>query len=136
MSPQVANIHKSIYDAINFSKKQQWTITNYVVLVYGAIFGLSRYGNPTTIEKAGLSLVALVAWGYAVWLLVQLQGNLGTYREQLASIYEHWLTKDEYEKLKLRRDQNPALRGVAFLFALIGVVTIGSLLLAYSLWRA
>ena len=78
MSPQVANIHKSIYDAINFSKKQQWTITNYVVLVYGAIFGLSRYGNPTTIEKAGLSLVALVAWGYAVWLLVQLQGNLGT----------------------------------------------------------
>ena len=43
MSPQVANIHKSLYDAINLSKKQQWTITNYVVLVYGAIFGLSKY---------------------------------------------------------------------------------------------
>ena len=42
MSPQIANIHKSIYDALNFSKKQQWAITNYVVLVYGAIFGLSK----------------------------------------------------------------------------------------------
>jgi hypothetical protein len=30
---------------------------------------------------------------------------------------------------------NPALRGVAFLVALIGVVTIGFGLLAYSLWR-
>lgn len=35
MSPQVANIHKSIYDALIFAKKQQWAITNYVVLSKG-----------------------------------------------------------------------------------------------------
>jgi hypothetical protein len=134
MSPQIANIHKSIYDAINFSKKQQWVITNYVVLVYGAIFGLSKYfANP--IEKAGLSLLALVAWVYAVWLLILIQKDLGTYREQLENIHNHWLTEEEYKGLKLAPYRNPALRGVPFLVALIGVVTIGFGLLIYSLWR-
>ena len=131
MSPQAANIHKSIYDALNFAKKQQWVITNYVVLVYGAIFGLSKYfANP--IEKAVLSLLASVAWVYAVWLLILIHKDLGTYREQLENIHKHWL-KEECKGLKLTPYRNPALRGVAFLVALIGVVTIGFGLLAYSL---
>lgn len=113
MSSQVvANIHRSLYDATNFSKRQQWTITNYVVLIYGAIFGLSRYGNSTTIEKSGLSLLASVAGGYAVWLLILIQADLGRYREQLKSIYDHWLTKEERERLELPSYRNPALRGV------------------------
>jgi hypothetical protein len=137
MSPQIANIHKSIYDAINFSKKQQWAITNYVILVYGAIFGLSNYFKaPTPIEKIGLSLLVLFAGAYAILLLIFIQKDLGTYREQLESIHGHWLTKEEYEKLELTPYHNPALRGVSFLAALIGVVTIGFLLLTYSLWRA
>ena len=119
----------------HFSKKQQWAITNYVVLVYGAIFGLSKsFTNP--IEKAGLSLLALVAWVYAVWLLILIQRDLGTYHEQLENIHKHWLTEEEHKELKLTPYRNPALRGVAFLVALIGVVTIGVGLLTYSLWRA
>jgi hypothetical protein len=136
MSPQIANIHKSIYDAINFSKKQQWAITNYVILVYGAIFGLSKYfGNPTPCEKILLSLLALIAGAYAVLLLIFIQKDLGTYREQLERVHNHWLTKEEYNALKLTPYHNPALRGASFLAALIGVVTIGFLLLFYSLWR-
>jgi hypothetical protein len=137
MSPQVANIHKSIYDAINLSKRQQWAITNYVVLVYAAIFGLSKYfGNSTTpVEKAALSLLGFVGWVYAVILLILIQMDLGKYREQLENIHNHWLTEEEREKLELIPYRNPVLRGVAFLAALIGVVTIGFELLAYSLWR-
>ena len=139
MSPQIANIHKSIYDAINFSKKQQWAITNYVILVYGAIFGPSKYFSSPTItptEKIVFSVLALFAGVYAVVLLIFIQKDLGTYREQLGSIHGHWLTKEEYEKLELTPYHNPALRGVSFLAALIGVVTIGFLLLTYSLlWR-
>jgi hypothetical protein len=137
MSPQAANIHKSLYDAINLSKKQQWTTTNYVVLVYGAIFGLSKFfSNPTTIEKHALSVIALAAWVYAVILLILIQRDLGTYRRQLNSIYKHCLDEEERKKLLLKEaDPNPALRGVSFLVALIGVVTIGVGLLTYSLWR-
>ena len=90
MSLPIANTHKSIYDAINLSKKQQWTITNYVVLVYGAIFGLSKYlGVQTTNEKAVLSLLALLAGAYAVLLLILIQGDLGRYREQPWNIYQY-----------------------------------------------
>ena len=39
VSPQLANVQNSLYSVIQFSKKQQWTITNYVILVYAAIFG-------------------------------------------------------------------------------------------------
>ena len=110
MSLPIANIHKSIYDAINLSKKQQWTITNYVVLVYGAIFGLSKYlGIQTTNEKAVLSLLALLAGAYAVVLLILIQGDLGRYREQLWNIYQYWLSDQEREQLKLKRYPNPAL---------------------------
>jgi hypothetical protein len=38
VSPQLANIQNSLYSVIENSKKQQWTITNYVILVYAAIF--------------------------------------------------------------------------------------------------
>ena len=137
MSPQLANIHRSIYDAINLSKRQQWTITNYVVLVYGAIFGLSRYfSNPTIIEKCVLTLLALGAGGYAVWLLILIQMDLRTYRKQLESIHDYWLTNEERGKLKLTRYRSPTLRGGWFLGGLIGVLAIGFVLLAYSfLWH-
>jgi hypothetical protein len=139
MSSPVANIHNSIYDAINLSKRQQWTITNYVILVYVAIFGLAKYwGNSTTpIEKAGLSLLAFMAGVYAVVLLILIQKDLGAYRQQLQKIYDRWLCKCERKLLKVEdRYPNPALRGVSFLVALIGVVVIGFGLLTYSLWRA
>jgi hypothetical protein len=77
-----------------------------------------------------------LAWVYAVVLLILIQGDLGHYREQLQKIYDRWLSKCERKLLKVEdRYPNPALRGVSFLVALIGVVTIGFGLLTYSLWR-
>jgi len=124
---------------IELSKKQQWGITNYVVLVYGAIFGLSKYyfinPTPTLCEKRVLSLIALVAGVYALVLLALIQKNLGMYRGQLKAIYCHWLS-DEERKLVLRPSPYPDLfRGGSFLAALVGVVIIGAGLLIYSLWR-
>ena len=115
MSQAVSNINNSIYDAINLSKKQQWTITNYVILVYVAIFGLSKYwDHPTSTERAGLSLLAFLAGAYAVVLLILIQGDLGGYREQLQKIYDYWLTKQERFKLISNRITIP--RFVAFHF--------------------
>jgi hypothetical protein len=42
LSPRLANVQNAIYSAIKNLKKQQWTITKYVILVYAAIFGLSQ----------------------------------------------------------------------------------------------
>ena len=59
MSVAAANIHKSIYDAINLSKKQQWVIANYVALVYAAIFGAAHsFGKATLCGRALLIIIA------------------------------------------------------------------------------
>jgi hypothetical protein len=41
-NPMVANIQKNLMDILEFSKKQQWAITNYSVLVYAAIFAITH----------------------------------------------------------------------------------------------
>jgi hypothetical protein len=61
---QLANVQNSLYSVIENSKKQQWTITNYVILVYAAIFGLSRALKPLGIMERRVfgSLVAVAGF--------------------------------------------------------------------------
>lgn len=139
MTLAISNIHKSLYDAIVFAKKQQWAITNYVLLIYGAIFGVAKYIGQTpstSLEKTVLALAALVAGAYAVGLLVVIQNDLGEYRKQLIAIYKDWLSEDERRIIEPGKyPNNPMLRGIWFLVALVGVVIFGLALLIYSLFR-
>jgi len=88
VSPQLANVQNSLYSAIQFLKKQQWTITNYVILLYAAIFGFSRWAPPlSSNERWIFTDLIVLAWGYATWLLVQIQWDLRTYRRQLEAFH-------------------------------------------------
>jgi len=138
LSPQLANIQNSLYSAIQFSKKQQWAITNYVILVYAAIFGLSRALKDPVLsvgERGVFVGLIAVAGLYAIFLLIQIQRDLGTYREQLEAFHIHTISEKDRKKYQLTPYHNPALRGVWFLVALIGVVVIGGGLVIYSLLR-
>ncbi len=46
MPPHVSIVFKELLDDINSTKRQQWTITNYCVLILAAIYAvnLSDYG--------------------------------------------------------------------------------------------
>jgi hypothetical protein len=44
----IVNLQKAQIDLIEFAKKQQWTITNYSVLIYAAIFGVAHAFNAAT----------------------------------------------------------------------------------------
>jgi hypothetical protein len=136
LPPQLANVQNALYSTIQFSKKQQWAITNYVILVYAAIFGLSRWLNPLTIiERWIFGVLIAIAGLYAIFLLIQIQGDLGTYREQLEAFHTHTISVDDRERYQLRPYRNPVLRGGWFLLALTGVVVIGGGLVIYSLLR-
>jgi hypothetical protein len=115
------------------SKKQQWTITNYVILVYAAIFGLSRLlKNPdlTQDERWVFGLLIVGAGVYATWLLKQIEKDLGRYRGQLDKIHTDTIRKEDLERYEIGSRPNPG-----FLIALIGVVVIGGVLVIYSLLR-
>jgi hypothetical protein len=140
LSPQLANVQKSLYAVIELSKRQQWTITNYVILVYAAIFGLSRLlkdPDLTLNERWVFSDLIAIAGVYAIGLLIQIQMNLERYRKQIEAFYTHTIGKEDRERYQLDKPYRyPAvLRGGWFLVALIGVVAIGGGLVIYSLWR-
>ena len=143
VSPQLGNVQNSLYSVIQFSKKQQWTITNYVILLYAAIFGLSRWlkgpdlASPLSSNERWIftDLIGL-AWGYATWLLIQIQWNLRGYRKQLEAFHTQTISKEDRERYQLKAYEYPLLRGGWFLVALLGVVLIGGGLVIYSLWRS
>jgi hypothetical protein len=136
VSPQLLNVQNSLYSVIENSKRQQWTITNYVILVYAAIFGLSQLlKNPTPNEDRCFSVLVAISGCYAIFLLIRIQMDLGRYREQLDAFIADTINEKDRGRYQIEPKPNPVLRGVWFLIALIGVVVIGGGLVIYSLLR-
>jgi hypothetical protein len=141
LSPQLSNIQNSLYSVIENSKKQQWIITNCVILLYAAIFALSRWfqslAHPLTPNERRVFIdLILLAWVYASWLLVQIQFDLRRYRKQLKVFHTQTISKEDWKRFQLRPLEYPLLRGGGFLLALLGVVLIGAALVIYSLRRS
>jgi hypothetical protein len=136
VSPRLANVQNAIYSVIENSKKQQWTITNYVILVYAAIFGLSQVLKPLgIIERRVFGSLVAVAGVYATWLLLQIQWDLRNYRKQLEAFHTQTISEEDRERYQIKPYKYPLLRGGWFLAALLGVVLIGAGLVIYSLRR-
>jgi hypothetical protein len=127
------NIHRRLFDDIEFSKRQQWVITNYVILVYAGMFYLAGYFKEhADCAKILLSLLAFVAGAYAAFLLSKMQSDMGRYREKLESAHKAWLTADE--KATTEYGDRPALRVGEHLIGLLGVDLVGLILLLSVLW--
>jgi hypothetical protein len=135
--PRLANVQNAIYSVIENSKKQQWTITNYVILVYAAIFGLSQALKFLGItERWVFGVLVAVVGGYAILLLIQIQKDLERYREQLEAFHTQTISNKDWERYQLKPYEYPLRRGGWFLVALPGVLLIGAGLVIYSLWRS
>jgi len=79
--------------------------------------------------------LAILAWGCAMWLLIQIQSDADRYRARLEVIHNKWLIDEEREVAGIKPYVNPALRGWQFLAALFGVVTIEAGFVIYSVLR-
>jgi hypothetical protein len=89
-----SSIHKKLFDDIEFSKRQQWAVTNYVLLVYAAMFCLNgHFQAHATCLNIILSVLAFVAGGYAAFLLVKMQLDMARYRRKLVSAHAAWLNE-------------------------------------------
>jgi hypothetical protein len=133
-----ANVYKAITDNITFSKRQQWAITNYTVLIFGALFGLSRafHETITSCERIVITMISVGAGAGAIALLIKIQMDLGRMRGQLRSIHEHWFSETERQVMQFRPyGTYTFVRGIDFVGSLIAVVSVSGLLLGYSIWR-
>jgi hypothetical protein len=83
LSEQGLVVYKLLHDRISELKKQQWTITNYVVLLYAAIFAAVRELTLSGWQRCLLSGALLVAGGYGIACLAKVQCDLGETKKRL-----------------------------------------------------
>ena len=125
MSPHGLILYKQMLDETGFIKKQQWTITNYVVLIYGAIIFLNeKFPEELTLA---LSRAAILTWVIATVLLLKIQYDLGRHRQRIAEVNKHYFVGDERQPFDIKDtdDEHPYTRGGTILVILIVVCLSG-----------
>jgi ribose/xylose/arabinose/galactoside ABC-type transport system permease subunit len=135
LSEQGLIVYKAMFDQLDSIKKQQWTITNYAALLYGAIFvfakGLSRESYGETVLLT--TMTAAVCW-FGTAMLLHTQTDLNDARRQLEHANKE-LFKDTKERniLGFEKETEPFIRGLEFTIPLLGVIWFGAGMLMYYL---
>jgi hypothetical protein len=163
MSKPAEILYRAFFDELRFAKQQQWTITNYLLLLMGAGFGLFKVTSPspTQCEKVVWSALAAGVVMIGVFLLLHLQHHMHTTRARQWRMEETFSPEDQ----SLARNKPPAVRPdgrgpiewlsrwpwlhrvVArwlpdgrgpmelFVVVLCGVVIVAGILAGYAIWR-
>jgi hypothetical protein len=97
MSKPVEILYRALFDELKFAKQQQWTITNYLLVLMGAMVGLAKLAlaSPIGFVKFILCVlvVGIVLVGFTLLLLLQL--HLYTTRERLKHIKQTFTEEDK-----------------------------------------
>jgi hypothetical protein len=130
LSAQALIVYKAILDEVGFLKKQQWIITNYVVLIYGAIYAFAK-GQPTlsNAQKYLLSYATLIAFLFGVIALSIIQYQLSKAKIRVDEVNRLIFRREEYVNLQMRNDIYPYIRGLEFTISLALVLLIGAVIL-------
>jgi len=90
-------------DNIIFLKRQQWLATNYVLLLYVAIFVISaHYFSRTDVARNWLGVITIAAFVVHWWMLHLFQRSIETFRNRLVCVYTTYFSEDERVGLDLR----------------------------------
>ena len=147
MSPNVSAVFKELFEEIKFAKQQQWTITNYGVLILAAIYAVGhQLPAGVTHLHSKLKFLTILAAGTAVLgsvLLLVIQWNMRRSRRRLDKLHKTYFTQAELEGIGLTDAEIHNLgnetwwhyfkRGGTFLVALILVLWAGAVLVALAL---
>lgn len=132
MPPQMQAVYKDAIDNLIFLKRQQWTITNYVIAAFVGIYAIS--GSCDLSGKIGLTVFAAAATIYGLWILTHLQGGMVKFRDRLGWLYQNYFTCTEREALALPiKSTRPHEH--AFVWPLRFTIIAGALILLYRIWH-
>jgi hypothetical protein len=134
LSEQANVVHKLMYEQVNFLKKQQWTITNYIALIYAAIFVIAKELGSRSDLKWILIAAAFIACGYGLFALKALQVDLAEARKRLDKASREIFGDKEYSQLGMKLEPNPFWRGMFFTGALMLVLVVGAVIVAFYVY--
>jgi hypothetical protein len=129
MPPHVSIVFKELFDEVKSTKRQQWIMTNYCVLILAAIYAAQLpYASPLAV------ITAIVGSG----LLLKMQSHLARSRIRLDKVHKTYFDEDQLKAIGLTNKEITALRdekrhylahylrGWEFLIILIGVLWVGA----------
>lgn len=132
MPPKMQTVHKDAIDNLIFLKRQQWTITNYVIVAFAGIYAIC--GSCDLSGKIGLTVFAAAAATYGLWILTHLQGGMNKFRDRLGWLYQNYFTCTEREELVLpTKSARPYEH--AFVWPLRFAIIAGALIVLYRIWH-
>jgi hypothetical protein len=142
MPPHVSIVFKELFDEIKSTKRQQWTTTNYCLLILAVIYALTaQLPDYSLLLQILVVITALVGSG----LLLRMQSHLARSRIRLDKIHKNYFTEDDLKRIGLTQEQINALDalgdetswqqylryyrlGCGFLIILIAVLIVGAVL--------
>ena len=157
MSPHVSSVFKELFEEIKSAKQQQWTITNYGVLILAAIYAVGhQLPEEVTHLQSNLKFLAILAIAIAVlgsFFLLRIQSHMARSRCRLDKLQKTYFTPNELRDIGLTDDEVKNLgdendlqdkpwwrpsanwrRGLEFTGPLIFVLWIGAALVCVALW--
>ena len=94
--------YRDAVDNILFLKRQQWLATNYVLLLYAAIFLISaHYFSRTDVARNWLGVITIAAFVIHWWMLHSFQRSIETFRNRLVWVYRTYFSEEERAGLHL-----------------------------------
>jgi hypothetical protein len=96
MSKPAEILYRAFFDELRFAKQQQWTITNYVLVLMGALFGVVKLTStsPTSCEKALWWVVVAAIWGTGLFMLLHLQTHMRKTRDRQQRMKQNFSPED------------------------------------------
>jgi hypothetical protein len=127
--------YKDAVDHILFLKRQQWTATNYALLVYAAIFVISaRFFQRTDFARNSLGIVAIGTFFIHWYMMFVFQRAIDKFRARLYWIYRTYFNGEEQAGLDLPLGPEPFWVQWQVAGGLVLVSFVGFILTAIYLW--
>jgi len=144
MPPHILAAFNQLFEELKSMKQQQWTITNYGLLILAAIYAVKLPGVPhsQTYLKISVGVTAVVG----SLLLLCIQSNMARTRYRLDDMHNKFFISNELEDIGLtdkeirklqyrpwRRRLAYWCRGLEFTVPLILVLLVGAILVYFAL---
>jgi hypothetical protein len=144
MRPHILAVFNQLYEELKSMKQQQWTITNYGVLILAAIYAVKLPGLPhSQWWLRGLAILTAIAGSC---LLFRVQYNMAGTRCRLDEVHKAYFTPDELRNVGLTKEEINKLqddpcprwrahwwRGWEFSVPLMAVLVVGAVLVWFAL---
>jgi hypothetical protein len=134
MPKRIEVIFQDATHNLRFFKQQQWTVTNYALAAYAALFAVAhivKQADPP-LRVIVMAAIVLVA-AYSIAVLMSFVDSLEKFRDRIEWIYKEYFECEEMEALGLTVRKGLFNRvGLAACLALVSLA--GAVLASIAVW--